>query len=70
MNYRSNKPISPLWYSLQKSWFFGIVLQDASNLLNGIVEAVLEIDVGFGTPNLFHQLLARNYLSGASGQNG
>ena len=61
----SDEPVASLGQGLQKSRLIGVIRKRASNLPDGVIQALLKIYKGLGPPDLLRQFLARYYLPGA-----
>ena len=62
---RCDESIAPLRDCLDVAGLFGRVTQRIAQAFDGCVQAVLEIDEGFGTPQPFAQVLAGNNNAGS-----
>jgi hypothetical protein len=61
---RPNKPVTPPRHGFDVAWVFGGIAKRPPQLIDGGVEAVLEIDEGPFPPDLLAQLLACHHLAG------
>src|SRR5581483_4305400 len=62
----ANKAVAALGNGLNILRMLGIVFEHRTNLPNCKVEAVLEIDMDFGSPDLFNYLLPGDDFAGAA----
>ena len=65
---RGDETIATLRDGLQVNRLVRIILEDAPDLPDGKIQAMLEVDVGIGAPDLVHQFLARDDFSGPCGK--